>query len=120
MSEDWNYGSGTGCDCSSFWKVSKFTLKSVFSNCQNDPAVIYKVEGSGFPSGTVIAENLSRKTSFVYRVEKSDGTVESLLVAPGSEAALSVTSIARVSAYSIKGLLAGGRFHFDLMQPVET
>ena len=127
-----------GCsssDCMNFWKVSEFCLKAVFSNRQHDPTVIYKVEDSEpepfepkqclqenncrFPSGTIVAENLSKKTSFVYQVEKADGTVESLLVPPGCVVALYVTSIIKVSAYSLKGLLSGGRFYFDLIQSIE-
>lgn len=125
MNQQWCDKECSNCDCMEFWKASKFTLKAIFCNRKSNSLVIYKVDNSlhsdnnlsKFPSGTIIATNLSSKTSFVLQVEKADGSMENMLVSKGSEAAIYVTSIAKVSVYSEKGSLAGGRFYFDLMQP---
>jgi len=127
MGESWCSEVSKECNSTEYRLVNKFTLKSVFSNRQDCPLVIYrsnKFEGSHagickYPFGTVIAKNLSDKHPLTLLIKKDEHCYEQLYVPPKSEAALSVTSIEEASVYADSGGIAAGLFYFDLIQPID-
>lgn len=73
----------------------------------------------GFPSGRVIARNLSSNTSISYTVIGGSGQVTTIEVGAKSEAVILAQDISRVEAFSVRSKdPARVLFIFDIINPI--